>query len=118
MSKQVVLITGALTGIGRATAIAFAAGGANVVVAGRRQEDGKKLEKELRELGAEAQFVKVDVRHEPELRSLIDETVKRFGRLDVAVNNAGTEGAKGDLLLRRPPKHTPTHSKLTCSGCC
>jgi NAD(P)-dependent dehydrogenase (short-subunit alcohol dehydrogenase family) len=60
MSKQVVLITGALTGIGRATAMAFAVAGANVVVAGRREEDGKKLEKELREVGVEAQFVKAD----------------------------------------------------------
>jgi len=51
MSKQVALITGVLTGIGRATAVAFAAAGANVVVAGRREEDGKKLEKELRHLG-------------------------------------------------------------------
>jgi NAD(P)-dependent dehydrogenase (short-subunit alcohol dehydrogenase family) len=102
MSKQVVLITGALTGIGRATAVAFATAGANVVVAGRREEDGKKLEKELRELGAEAQFVKVDVRHEPELQSLVDETVKRFGRLDVAVNNAGTEGAKGPITSQTP----------------
>jgi NAD(P)-dependent dehydrogenase (short-subunit alcohol dehydrogenase family) len=68
MSKQVALITGALTGIGRATAVAFAAAGANVVVAGRREEDGKKLEKELRHLGAEAEFVKVGVRHEPACR--------------------------------------------------
>src|ERR1700722_5584683 len=102
MSKQVVLITGALTGIGRATAVAFAAAGGNLGVAGRRQEDGKKLEKELRELGVEAQFVKADVRHEPEIQSLVDETVKRFGRLDVAVNNAGTEGATGPVTAQTP----------------
>jgi NAD(P)-dependent dehydrogenase (short-subunit alcohol dehydrogenase family) len=108
MSKQVVLITGALTGIGRATAVAFAAGGANVVVAGRREEDGKRLEKELRELGADAQFVKVDVRHEPELQSLIDETVKRFGRLDVAVNNAGTEGVKGPVTSQTAETYAGT----------
>jgi NAD(P)-dependent dehydrogenase (short-subunit alcohol dehydrogenase family) len=108
MSKQVVLITGALTGIGRATAMAFAAAGANVVVAGRREEDGKVLEKELRELGAEAEFVKVDVRHEPELQSLVDETVKRFGRLDVAVNNAGTEGAKGPVTSQTPETYAST----------
>jgi NAD(P)-dependent dehydrogenase (short-subunit alcohol dehydrogenase family) len=77
MSKQVVLITGAFTGIGRATAVAFATAGANVVVAGRREEVGKKLEKELRELGAEAQFVKADVRREPEVQSVVDQTVKR-----------------------------------------
>jgi NAD(P)-dependent dehydrogenase (short-subunit alcohol dehydrogenase family) len=108
MSTQVVLITGALTGIGRATAMAFAAAGANVVVAGRREEDGKKLEKELREFGAEAQFVKVDVRHEPDLQSLVDETVKRFGRLDVAVNNAGTEGTKGPVTSQTPETYAGT----------
>jgi NAD(P)-dependent dehydrogenase (short-subunit alcohol dehydrogenase family) len=108
MSKQVVLITGALTGIGRATAVAFAAAGANVVVAGRREEDGKMLEKELRELGADAQFVKVDVRHELELQSLVDETVKRFGRLDVAVNNAGTEGAAGPVTSQTPETYAST----------
>jgi NAD(P)-dependent dehydrogenase (short-subunit alcohol dehydrogenase family) len=108
MSKQVVLITGALTGIGRATAVAFAGAGADVVVAGRREEDGKMLEKELRELGAEAQFVKVDVRHEPELQSLVDETVKRFGRLDVAVNNAGTEGAEGPVTSQTPETYAST----------
>src|ERR1700733_1299696 len=108
MSKQVVLITGALTGIGRATALVFAAAGANVVVAGRREEDGKKLEKELRELGAEAEFVKADVRHEAEIQSLVDETVKRFGRLDVAVNNAGTEGAKGPITSQTPETYAGT----------
>ena len=108
MSKQVVLITGALTGIGRATAVTFAAAGAIVVAAGRREEDGKELEKELRELGAEAQFVKVDVRHEPELQSLVDETVKRFGRLDVAVNNAGTEGAKGPVTSQTAETYAST----------
>jgi len=108
MSKQVVLITGALTGIGRATAVAFAAAGANVVVSGRRGEDGKMLEKELRELGAEAQFVKADVRHESEIQSLVDETVKRFGRLDVAVNNAGTEGAKGPVTAQTQETYAST----------
>ncbi|HEY4765570.1 MAG TPA: glucose 1-dehydrogenase [Candidatus Sulfotelmatobacter sp.] len=95
MSSPVVLITGALTGIGRATAFAFAREGARVVVAGRREQEGKKLEKELRELGAEVEFVKSDVRHDEDVRALIDKTVARFGRLDIAVNNAGTEGLRG-----------------------
>jgi NAD(P)-dependent dehydrogenase (short-subunit alcohol dehydrogenase family) len=89
------LITGALTGIGRATAIAFAREGARVVVSGRREQEGKKLEKQLRELGAEVEFVKTDVRHDDDIRALIDKTVARFGRLDIAVNNAGTEGLRG-----------------------
>jgi NAD(P)-dependent dehydrogenase (short-subunit alcohol dehydrogenase family) len=95
MSSPVVLITGALTGIGRATAVAFAREGARVVVSGRREQAGKKLEKELRQLGAEVEFVKTDVRHDDDIRALIDKTVARFGRLDIAVNNAGTEGLRG-----------------------
>jgi NAD(P)-dependent dehydrogenase (short-subunit alcohol dehydrogenase family) len=95
MSSPVVLVTGALTGIGRATAFAFAKEGARVVVSGRREQEGKKLEKELRELGAEVEFVKTDVRLDDDVRALIDKIVARFGRLDIAVNNAGTEGLRG-----------------------
>jgi NAD(P)-dependent dehydrogenase (short-subunit alcohol dehydrogenase family) len=97
MTTPVVLITGALTGIGRATALAFAREGARLVVSGRRDEEGRKLAAELEKLGAEAEFVRSDVRHEAEIRSLVDKTVARFGRLDVAVNNAGTEGTPGPL---------------------
>ena len=92
MSKPVVLITGALTGIGRATALAFAQEGAKIVVSGRRDEAGKKLESELRALGVEADYIRADVRHEDDVRHLVESTVARFGRLDIAVNNAGTEG--------------------------
>jgi NAD(P)-dependent dehydrogenase (short-subunit alcohol dehydrogenase family) len=92
MDKQVILITGALTGIGRAAAVAFAKRQANVVVAGRRDEAGKALAEELRGLGAEVEFINADVRSEDDVRAMVDETVARFGRLDVAVNNAGTEG--------------------------
>ena len=97
MSSPVVLITGALTGIGRATALAFAREGARVIVSGRHEEEGKKLAAEMRNLGAEAEFVRADVRHEEDVRKLIDKTVERFGRLDVAVNNAGTEGVPGPV---------------------
>jgi NAD(P)-dependent dehydrogenase (short-subunit alcohol dehydrogenase family) len=97
MSSPVVLITGALTGIGRATALAFAREGAQVVVSGRHDEQGKKLAAEMRKLGAEAEFVRADVRHEEDVRRLIDKTVERFGRLDVAINNAGTEGVPGPV---------------------
>jgi NAD(P)-dependent dehydrogenase (short-subunit alcohol dehydrogenase family) len=92
MDKPVTLITGALTGIGRASAVAFAKKGAKVVVAGRRDEAGKALAEELRSLGSEAEFIKADVRKEDDVRALVDKTVELFGRLDVAVNNAGTEG--------------------------
>src|SRR5712691_10212442 len=97
MNAPVVLITGALTGIGRATALAFAHEGARIVVSGRRDEAGQALATELRALGAEAEYVRADVRREDEVRSLVDQTVARFGRLDVAVNNAGTEGRPGPL---------------------
>jgi len=95
MSSPVVLITGALTGIGRATAFAYAKDGARVVVSGRNQEVGAELVRELRSTGAEAEFVRADVRHEEDVKNLIESTVTRFGRLDIAVNNAGTEGVVG-----------------------
>jgi hypothetical protein len=69
MNTPVVLITGALTGIGRAAAVAFAKKGAKVVVAGRRDEVGKELVKELRSLGTEAEFINADVRKEDDVRS-------------------------------------------------
>src|SRR5882762_7616721 len=97
MNNPVVLITGALTGIGRATALAFAKAGARLVVAGRREDAGRQLTTELRALGAEAEFIHADVRHEDEVRDLVDRTVARFGRLDVAVNNAATEGQVGPI---------------------
>jgi NAD(P)-dependent dehydrogenase (short-subunit alcohol dehydrogenase family) len=108
MSSPVVLITGALTGIGRATAVVFAKEGARIVVSGRREQEGKKLEKELRELGAEVEFVKTDVRHDDDIRALIDKTVARFGRLDVAVNNAGTEGAPGPVTEQTAESYAAT----------
>ena len=90
MTHPVVLITGALAGIGRATAVAFARAGARLVVSGRNDEAGTALVRELRELGAEAEFIRADVRHEADVEALVTGAVARFGRLDVAVNNAGT----------------------------
>src|ERR1700675_1564712 len=86
MSIPVVLVTGALTGIGRATAIAFAEDGARVVVSGRREAEGQALEAELRRLGGEAVFIRADVRREDEVSGLIEQAVARFGRIDAAVN--------------------------------
>jgi NAD(P)-dependent dehydrogenase (short-subunit alcohol dehydrogenase family) len=97
MDTPVVLITGALTGIGRATAIAFARGGARLVVSGRHDDAGASLAGELRDAGAQAEFVRADVREEDDVRNLVDRAVAHFGRLDVAVNNAGTEGQPGPL---------------------
>jgi NAD(P)-dependent dehydrogenase (short-subunit alcohol dehydrogenase family) len=97
MTSLVVLITGGLTGIGRAAAVAFARKGAKVVVAGRRDEAGRALIEELRSLGSEAEFINADVRKEDDVRAMVDTTVARFGRLDVAVNNAATEGHVGPI---------------------
>jgi NAD(P)-dependent dehydrogenase (short-subunit alcohol dehydrogenase family) len=97
MAQPVVVVTGALTGIGRATALAFAKTGARVVVSGRHADAGEALAVELRDLGAEAAFIQADVREDADLQALIDGTVARFGRLDVAVNNAGTEGKPGPV---------------------
>ena len=108
MTHPVVLITGALTGIGRATALAFAKNGARLVVSGRREAEGKALQAELRQLGAEALFIRADVRLDEEVRKLVDDTVAHFGRLDVAVNNAGTEGQPGLIVNQTAASYAAT----------
>lgn len=96
-NPAVVLVTGALTGIGRATALAFARQGSHLAVSGRREAEGQTLAAELRALGAQAEFYRADVRDEADVRSLIEQTVQRFGRLDIAINNAGVEGQMGPI---------------------
>src|SRR3989475_676196 len=108
MGTPVVLITGALTGIGRAAAHAFAREGHRTVVAGRHEEAGQELVTELRALGTEAEFFRTDVRREDEVRNLVDRTVARFGRLDVAVNNAGTEGQPGPVTQQTADTYAAT----------
>src|SRR5580692_11445591 len=108
MTTPVVLITGALTGIGRATALAFAHEGARIVVSGRRDDAGRELADELRALGVEAEYLRADVRKEDDVRSLVDQTVARFGRLDVAVNNAGTEGQPGPVTEQSAESYAAT----------
>jgi NAD(P)-dependent dehydrogenase (short-subunit alcohol dehydrogenase family) len=108
MSNQVVLITGALTGIGRATSSAFAKAGANIVISGRHAAEGQKLAAELRSLGAEADFVRTDVRLESDVQKLVDHTMSCFGRLDAAVNNAGTEGKPGPLTDQTAESYAAT----------
>lgn len=98
LAESVVLITGALAGIGRATAIAFAKEGSKVVVSGRKEEAGQQLVRELQAMGASAAFIKADVSKEEEVQALVEGTVARFGRLDIAVNNAGTEGKPGPIV--------------------
>jgi NAD(P)-dependent dehydrogenase (short-subunit alcohol dehydrogenase family) len=110
MNSPVVLITGALTGIGRATALAFAREGNRVVVSGRREEAGQALAAELRALGAEAEFLRADVRFEAEVRSVVERTVEHFGRIDVAVNNAGTEGQLAPIVEQTATNYEDTFS--------
>lgn len=107
-ASPVVLVTGALTGIGRAAAIAFAKEGARIVIAGRRDDAGLSLVNELRALGAEAEYIRTDVRHEAAVEKLVDQTISRFGRLDVAVNNAGTEGRPGPITEQSPESYAAT----------
>src|ERR1700689_3795124 len=108
MNNQVVLVTGGLTGIGRGTALAFGKEGAQVVVSGRRDGEGQKLVSEIREAGAQAEFIRADVRNEQEVRNLIDKTVERFGHLDVAVNAAGTEGQPGPITEQTAESYAAT----------
>ena len=108
LSESVVLITGALTGIGRASALAFADEGSTVVIAGRREEAGKQLEAELRAKGVEAAFIKTDVRYETEVENLVNQTVALYGRIDVAVNNAAVEGNPGPILDQTAESYADT----------
>jgi NAD(P)-dependent dehydrogenase (short-subunit alcohol dehydrogenase family) len=108
MNHPIVLITGALTGIGRATALAFAHEGASLVVSGRRDDAGHALAGELRALGVRAEYLRADVRHEAEVRSLVEQTVERFGRIDVAINNAGTEGQLGPITEQSEDNYRAT----------
>jgi len=110
MHKPVVMITGALTGIGRATAFAFAREGARLAVSGRGTEAGQALAAELRAAGADAIFLPADVRNEDAVSGLVEQTVARFGRLDVAVNNAGTEGRKAPLTEQTAANYEATFS--------
>lgn len=108
MSSPVVLITGALTGIGRAVSFALAREGARVAVSGRSDARGAELVAELRALGADAEFIRADVRDEAQVQALVERTVARFGRLDAAVNNAGTEGTPGPVTGQTAESYAAT----------
>jgi NAD(P)-dependent dehydrogenase (short-subunit alcohol dehydrogenase family) len=108
MESKVILITGALTGIGRATAIAAAQAGHRLVVSGRNPEAGQMLVADLRGLGAEAEFIRADVRKDEEVQALVDGAVARFGRIDIAVNNAGTEGKPGPITAQTAETYAAT----------
>jgi NAD(P)-dependent dehydrogenase (short-subunit alcohol dehydrogenase family) len=94
-----VLITGATSGIGRRTAEAFAAEGARVVFCGRREALGREVEAGIRRAGGEATYVRADVREPEQMRRLVDAAVTKYGRLDVAHNNAGIGNVPGGGAL-------------------
>jgi NAD(P)-dependent dehydrogenase (short-subunit alcohol dehydrogenase family) len=93
LEGKVALVTGGTSGIGRDTAVLFAKAGAKVVVAGRREPEGNETVELIRTAGGDGLFVKADVSKANEVEALIQNAVERFGRLDVAFNNAGIEGA-------------------------
>ena len=89
--NKVVLITGATSGIGKTSALAFAKAGARVVLSGRRETEGQAIVAEIKAAGGEATFVKADVSVEADVAALVAKTVATYGRIDVAFNNAGIE---------------------------
>lgn len=89
MNNKVALITGGSSGIGRATAVAFARQGAKVVVSSRRVEAGEKTVALVKEAGSEGIFVQTDVTQATEVENLINQAVQAYGRIDYAFNNAG-----------------------------
>src|SRR5438445_7127433 len=108
MNEPVVLITGALTVIGRRAVLGLANERGRIVASSRHDAAGHELVADLRKLGAEAEFLRSDVRHEDEVRSLVGQTVARFGRLDVAVNTAGTEGKPGPVTAQSAESYAAT----------
>jgi NAD(P)-dependent dehydrogenase (short-subunit alcohol dehydrogenase family) len=93
---KVALVTGGTSGIGKATAIEFARAGAKVVVSGRREKEGAEVVREIKKLGGDAAFIRADIAKEADVKAMVKFTVDKFGKLDVAFNNAGVEW-KGSL---------------------
>jgi NAD(P)-dependent dehydrogenase (short-subunit alcohol dehydrogenase family) len=95
MTGKVALVTGGSTGIGKATALAFAEQGASVVIASRRAETGQAVAQEITQSGGKARWIKADVTKKTEVEALIGQTMEAFGQLDCAFNNAGSGGRGG-----------------------
>jgi NAD(P)-dependent dehydrogenase (short-subunit alcohol dehydrogenase family) len=98
LKDKVALVTGGTSGIGRATAIAYAQHQAKVVVVGRRIDEGEETVRLIKEAGGEAIFVQADVTKEVDVEAMVDKAIGVFGRLDIAFNNAGTVGENPSLI--------------------
>ena len=92
--NKVALVTGGTSGIGKATAIAFAEAGAKVVVTGRREKEGNDVVAQIKKLGGTASFFKADFSKDADVQAAVNFTVTTYGRLDVAFNNAGLESVE------------------------
>jgi NAD(P)-dependent dehydrogenase (short-subunit alcohol dehydrogenase family) len=103
--NKIVLITGGTSGIGRATAVAFAKEGAKVVVSGRRPTEGEETVRQIKAAGGDGLFVQTDVTKIEQLKSLVEQAVAKYGRLDVAFNNAGVEGAFASIAEETEPNY-------------
>ena len=97
MEDKTVIITGAASGIGKATAVLFAALGAEVMVSDIQEKEGLKVVQEIRGLGGKASFCRTNVAIASEMEALVEFTINTYGKLDVAVNNAGISGAQNKI---------------------
>jgi A-factor type gamma-butyrolactone 1'-reductase (1S-forming) len=96
---KVAFVTGATSGIGRATAVEFAREGADVVIAARREQQGAEVVEEIEALGRRALYVPTDVAKTEDCRAMVERALERFGRLDAAVNNAGIGRSGHDVVV-------------------
>ncbi|MEG4409063.1 SDR family oxidoreductase [Microcoleus sp. MON2_D5] len=107
LQDKVALVTGGTSGIGRATAIAYAQQQAKVVVVGRRMDEGEETIRLIKKAGGEAIFVQADVTKEADVEAMVDKVVSVFGRLDIAFNNAGTVGENPSLIEQPEAEYYP-----------
>ncbi|NRQ33064.1 SDR family oxidoreductase [Nonomuraea sp. NN258] len=115
-ARKVVLITGATSGIGQATAYEMARQGAHVFFCGRREELGRRHQQAIRAFGGEATYLRADVSKESDVRALVDACVRRYGRVDIAFNNAGIESPKAAPLHEQSLSDLETVWRVNAAG--